>query len=49
MVLAFSNCPITSLATVSDTPKVGTGPNGKQQINKNEDSNQYVHNYNCLE
>jgi hypothetical protein len=36
MVFAFSNRPITSLQTVSDTPKVGTGPDGGT-INKHED------------
>jgi hypothetical protein len=40
MVFAFSNRPITTLATVSDTPNVGTGPNEKN--NKNGDSNQKV-------
>lgn len=32
MVLAFSNRPITPLARFSDTPKVGTGSNGKKLI-----------------
>jgi hypothetical protein len=34
VVLGFSNRPITPLATVSDMPKLGTGPNVKKKKKK---------------